>query len=114
MQRRGKNSVGGTERQLFGLRDKGRTSIGASRQSASIMASTAAPSRISQRIAVTLPPESARIRADVASRNSSRRPQITSSAPSSRKRRPIAAPSPEPPPVTRIRFPLSRSFSNIV
>ena len=39
---------------------------------------------------------------------------MTSSAPSSRKRRPIAAPSPEPPPVTRMRFPLSRPFSNIV
>jgi hypothetical protein len=29
------------------------------------------------------------------------------------KRRPIAAPSPEPPPVTRIRLPASNSRSNI-
>jgi hypothetical protein len=38
---------------------------------------------------------------------------MISSAPSSTKRRPIAAPSPEPPPVTNIRFPANRPFSNI-
>ncbi len=90
------------------------TSSGASRQTSSSMASTLAPSRMSQRIAVTLPPRSSRIAAAVASSNSSRRPQMISSAPSSTKRRPIAAPRPEPPPVTNIRFPLSKPFSNIV
>src|SRR5437868_7145580 len=38
---------------------------------------------------------------------------MTSSAPSATKRRPIAAPSPEPPPVTSILFPASSPFSNI-
>ena len=90
------------------------TSSGASRQTASIMASTAAPSRMSHLMTLTLPPNSLRICAAVASSNSSRRPQMISSAPSSTKRRPIAAPSPEPPPVTSMRFALSRPFSNIV
>ena len=51
--------------------------------------------------------------AAVVSSNSSRRPQMISSAPSATKRRPIAAPSPEPPPVTSMRFPASRLFSNM-
>src|SRR5258708_7137590 len=89
-----------------------RTSSGASRQTASIIASTAAPSRMSHLTAAALPPKSSRIRA-AASSNSSRRPQIISSAPSATKRRPIAAPSREPP-VTSIRFPANRPFSNIV
>src|SRR5258707_8475411 len=91
-----------------------RTSSGASRQIASIIASTAAPSRMSHLTAAALPAKSSRIRAAAASSNSSRRPQIISSAPSAAKRRPIAAPSPEPPPVTSIRFPANRPFSNIV
>jgi hypothetical protein len=53
-------------------------------------------------------------RVGCASSNSNRRPQMINSAPSSTKRRPIAAPSPEPPPVTNIRFAASRFFSNIV
>ncbi len=90
------------------------TSIGASCQIASIMASTAAPSRISHRAVATLPPNSLRNSAAVCSSNSSRRPQMINSAPSSATRRPIAAPSPEPPPVTNMRLPASRPFSNIV
>src|SRR5262249_52082081 len=91
-----------------------RTSMGPSRQIASIMASTAAPSRMSQRCTPTSPPILLRMSAAVTSSNSSLRPQMTSSAPSSRKRRPITAPSPEPPPVTRMRFPFSKPVSNIV
>src|SRR5437660_5304241 len=78
------------------------------------MASTAAPSRMSHLATLTAAPKSLRMADAVCSSNSSLRPQMMSSAPSSAKRRPIAAPSPEPPPVMRMRFPLSRPFSNIV
>src|SRR5215475_12392872 len=78
------------------------------------MASTAAPSRISHLATLIVAPKSLRIADAVCSSNSCRRPQMISSPPSSAKRRPIAAPSPEPPPVMRMRFPLSRPFSNIV
>ena len=91
-----------------------RISSGASRQMAAIMASTAAPSRISHWIASALLANSSQIAAAVVSSRSNLRPQIMSSAPSSANRRPIAAPSPEPPPVTRMRFPASNPFSNIV
>src|SRR6516165_3501903 len=43
-----------------------------------------------------------------------RRPQITTSAPSAAKRAAKLFPSPVPPPVTRIFWPLRRSLANIV
>jgi hypothetical protein len=90
-----------------------RTSSGASRQIASIIASTAAPSRMSHLTEATLPPKSWRISAAAASSNSSRRPQMISSAPSATKRRPIATLSPEPPPATKIRFPPTVLFQTL-
>src|SRR5262245_53912246 len=73
------------------------------------MASTACASRISTEWVLTLPPSSFA----VASRTAPRRPQIQTSAPSSTYFLAISLPSPVPPPVTRMRLPLSRPSLNM-
>src|SRR4029077_7290488 len=73
------------------------------------MASTAWASRISTACVLTLPPSE---RA-VSSRTEPRRPQIQTSAPSSTYFAVISLPSPVPPPVTRMRLPLSSPSLNM-
>ncbi len=89
------------------------TSSGRAANSSSTSASTASRSRTSQTWVETAPPVAARCSCAVASSTSARRPQIASSAPSSRKRRPMLLPSPVPPPVIRTRLPAKRSSRNI-
>src|SRR5882724_9309284 len=77
------------------------------------IASTAAASRMSTVRVFTelscLPVSSSAVFSSVAAR----RPQMKISAPSSRYFAAISRPRPVPPPVTRMRLPLSRSFLNM-
>src|SRR5689334_15626795 len=79
----------------------------------SIIASTASGTRTSQPTVSISPLVSLASSSAVSFSTSSRRPQITTLAPSSRKRCAIERPSPVPPPVTRMRLPFSRSGWNI-
>ena len=119
MQRRRQHCVRGAKRQLLGLRDEGRGGIVDENIERCL-----APDRIHHGLDIGAVANVASDRGDLAAgiapHPGRRRFQQfeppaanTRSAPSSRKRHPIAAPSPEPPPVTNIRFPLSRPFSNI-
>src|SRR6516164_8053855 len=91
-----------------------RTSRGPSAQIASTVLSTASASRTSQTWVSTLPPASPASLAAASRRTSARRPQMTSRAPSSRKRRPMEKPRPVPPPVIRMRLPWRRSAWNML
>src|SRR5260221_10740416 len=83
-----------------------------SSQIACTMASTAAASRMSTVWHFTEPPCFAVSSAAVFSNGSRRLPQMHRSAPSSRYFAAISRPRPVPPPVTRMRLPLRRSFRN--
>src|SRR6267378_930478 len=76
------------------------------------IASTAAASRMSTVRVFTEPPCLAASSIAVFSSVVARRPQMKISAPSSRYFAAISRPRPVPPPVTRMRLPLSRSFLN--
>src|SRR5919106_2119475 len=73
------------------------------------IASTAAASRISTAWVLTFPPSDFA----VSSRTPPRRPQIQSSAPSSTYLAAISLPRPVPPPVMRMRLPLSSPSLNM-
>src|SRR5262249_14079914 len=82
-----------------------RSVSGPRRKISSIMASTAAASRMSTPWASTLPPCFFISSAAVSSHTDLRRPQMITSAPSARNFSAMPLPSPVPPPVTRIRLP---------
>src|SRR6185436_7209089 len=77
------------------------------------IASTACASRMSTEWVLTVPPCLAVSSLAVASRTGPRRPQIHTSAPSSRYFVAISLPRPVPPPVTRMRLPLSSPSLNM-
>src|SRR5436189_259744 len=84
-----------------------------SAQIAPTIRSTASASRMSSACVLTLPPCSAISASAVASSTALRRPHRKRSAPSSRYFDAISRPSPEPPPVTRMRFPFSNPAWNM-
>src|SRR5260221_1074919 len=90
-----------------------RMSSGRSLKAASIISSTASGLRMSTGCVRTFRPNAAANSCAASASTPSRRPQIMSSAPSAMKRRPIALPSPVPPPVTSTTRSLSRSGANM-
>src|SRR5258705_3392408 len=77
------------------------------------IASTACASRMSTEWVFTLPPKEFIRERAVSSRTGPRRPQIQTSAPSVRYFAAISLPRPVPPPVTRMRLPLSSPSLNM-
>src|SRR5258706_2909873 len=77
------------------------------------IASTACASRMSTEWVFTVPPKDFIREPAVSSRTGPRRPQIQTSAPNSRYFAAISLPRPVPPPVTRMRLPLSRPSLNM-
>ena len=81
-------------------------------QIASIMASTASASRMSQTCVATLPEPAAAISFAASSRTAGRRPQMCTAAPFRANAFDISRPSPLPPPVTSTDLPASASATN--